>query len=218
MVLGEPWELRPVVNPEQFSKQSLFKFFDLERKKTCGMGFLSFQIYLFNLNDWIKRLKMKKYQGICCLALAILLLITVSCTQKKKPDGLPDLYSLTIKLTYDDGAPVQGADIRLNNTDKSLTQRWATGGKTDTQGNAVMRTHGEYPGAPTGNFKVIVNKEEIVYNNSDPPQITGRFNHIEKKYTTNQNTDLILEVKPDTKSAEFKVGKPVREAIAGPPG
>ena len=81
-----------------------------------------------------------------------------------------------------------------------------------------MQTHGEYPGAPTGNYKVIVTKEEIVYDNSDPPQISGRFNHIEKKYQTNQSTDLTLEVTPATKSVELKVGKAVREAIAGPPG
>lgn len=160
---------------------------------------------------------MKKYREICCLVLIAFLLTSVGCSKKKKPDGLPELYPLTIKLTYDDGTPAQDVDIRLSNTDKSLTQRWATGGKTDAQGNAVIRTYGEYSGAPTGNYKVVVNKEEIVYDNGNPPQITGRFNHIEKKFTTTQ-TELTLDVKPDTKSAELKIGKQVREAIAGPPG
>ena len=161
---------------------------------------------------------MKKYQGMYCLALAVLILTAVGCTQKKKPDGLPDLYPLTIKLVYDDGTAVEGASVQIISTDTSATQRWNTSGKTDAQGQAVMRTYGEYPGAPIGNYKVIANKEEITYDNSDPPQITGRFNRIEKKYNTIQGTDLTLEVKPDTKSVELNVGKAVREIMAGPPG
>ena len=75
------------------------------------------------------------------------------------------------------------------------------------------------PGAPTGNFKVIVNKEEIVYfDHVDPPQIKERYNHVERKYTMLPTTTLTVDVKPDTKSVELKVGKAVREAIAGPPG
>ena len=154
------------------------------------------------------------------MALGMLLLMAVGCAKKsKKPDGLPDLHPLSVKLVYDDGTPVEEASIQLSNTDKSLTQRWVSGGKTDNQGNAIIRTHGEFPGAPTGNFKVIVNKEEVITDDSSyPPRITARYNHVEKQYTTVQNTPLIVDVKPDTKSVELKVGKKVREAIAGPPG
>ena len=161
---------------------------------------------------------MKKYHGICCLTLVVLLLTAVSCSGKKKPEGLPELHPLTIKIVYDDGTPVEGATVQIISLDTSGAQRWNTGGKTDAQGQAAMRTHGEYPGAAAGNYKVVVDKEEVVYNNAEPPQITARFNHIEKKYTRISSTDLTLEVKPDTKSVELSVGKAVREAIAGPPG
>jgi len=81
-----------------------------------------------------------------------------------------------------------------------------------------MRTYGEYNGVPVGNYQVIVNKEENVYDNSVPPQIKESFNLIEKKYNAPHTTDLTVEVKPDTKSVELKVGKAVREAIARVPG
>ena len=159
---------------------------------------------------------MKNYQGIYCLALGILVLTIAGCTSKsRKPDNMPDLYPLTVKIVYDDGAPVADATVQL--VDK--TQSWVVGGKTDAQGNAIIQAQGEFPGAPAGNYKVVVNKMELVYGEETPDApapITGRFNHVEKKYTMIQSTDLTLEVKPDTKSAELKVGKAVREAIAGP--
>jgi len=163
---------------------------------------------------------MKRYQGICCLTLVTLLLVTAGCSGKKKPEGLPDLYPLTIKLVYDDGSPVEGATVQIISLDKSATQRWNTSGKTDAKGEAAMRTYGEYAGAPVGNYKVVVNNEEIVYDNGDPPQIKERYNHIERQYTSIQNSSLTLEVKPvkEKTVVELNVGKSVREAIAGPPG
>ena len=161
---------------------------------------------------------MKIYQGICCLLLVMFLLIPTGCNKKKKPEGLPDVWPLTIKLVYDDGTPVGGAVVQMINTDKTLGQRWNTGGKTNDKGEAVMITYGEYPGAPEGNFKVIVNKEENVFDNADPPQIKERYNLIERKYTLIQDTPLTLEVKKDTKVKELTVGKAVREALIGPPG
>ena len=158
---------------------------------------------------------MKKYRKFFCLTILLCLVTLVGCTPKaKKPPGMPDLYPLSIKVAYDDGTPVVDAMVRLVDTSHS----WVVGGTTDNQGNAIIRTQGEFPGAPAGNYKVVVSKVELVYGQGDPPPITDRFNLIEAKYTAIPTTDLTLEVKPDTKSAELSVGKPVREAIAGPPG
>lgn len=132
----------------------------------------------------------------------------------RKPEGLPDLYPLTLKIVYDDGTPVADALVQLVTKEHT----WAIGAKTDAQGNAVIRAQGEFPGAPIGNYKVVVNKVEVVYGEGDPPPITGRFNLIESKYTMVPSTTLTLEVKADTKSAELKVGQPVRDEVAGPPG
>ena len=79
---------------------------------------------------------------------------------------MPDLHPLTVKLVYDDGTPVDDASVQLSNTDKTLSQRWVSGGKTDNQGSAIIRTHGEFSGIPAGSFKVIVNKEEVITDES----------------------------------------------------
>jgi hypothetical protein len=129
---------------------------------------------------------------------------------------MPDLYPLTIKPVYDDGTAVEDALVQIISTNTSATQRWNTSGKTNAQGQAVMQTYGEYPGAPAGNYKVVVNKSEDIYDD-DRKQVKESFSYVEKKYTSIQSTNLTLEVKPEAQTIELKVGKAVREAVAGPP-
>jgi hypothetical protein len=145
----------------------------------------------------------------------VLILIS-GCSQKKKPDGLPELYPLTITITQNGNTPLAGASVRLISTDKQGTPRWNVSGITDNSGTAKIQTYGEFKGAPVGNYKIVISKEELVYDTSTPPKITERFHLVESKYTNVQQTPLSIDVKPDTGKATFDVGKSVREKIKLP--
>ncbi|MDR1142095.1 MAG: carboxypeptidase-like regulatory domain-containing protein [Planctomycetaceae bacterium] len=150
---------------------------------------------------------------ILCL---MVLMLFAGCSPKKKPDGLPKLYPLTIKITQDGNTPLANASVRLISTDQSGTTRWNVNGTTNTSGVTKLKTYGEYDGAPAGNYKVVVSKEEIVYDTSTPPQITGRFQLVERKYSSIQETPLMVDVNQDTEEITFDVGKSVREKMEVP--
>ncbi|MDR1384561.1 MAG: hypothetical protein LBJ67_12065 [Planctomycetaceae bacterium] len=152
-----------------------------------------------------------------CLLFGAMLTLLFGCDKVKKPDGLPELYPLSIKLTQEKDKPLVDASVRLMTTDKNATTRWSISGSTNAQGVAALKTHGEYSGAPTGTYKIVVTKEEIVYDKSNPPQIIGRFHLVESKYANIVTTPLTIEVKPDTKSIEFDLGKVVHEKMETPP-
>lgn len=90
--------------------------------------------------------------AVCALVAAI------GCGGKPKPDGMPELIPATIVVTQE-GAPLADATVTLVSADGSC--KWAVGGKTDAKGRAALNTHGDFSGAPEGNFKVGVSKVEI---------------------------------------------------------
>jgi hypothetical protein len=161
--------------------------------------------------------KTMTYYRVCCFLLSVMPALFSGCGGTPKPEGLPELYPLTIKLTQDGGKPLVDASVRLITMDANTTTRWNVSGSTNAQGIAVLKTHGEYPGVPVGKYKVVVTKEDLVYNQSTPPQIIGRFHLVESQYANIVTTPLTIEVKPDTKSAEFDLGQSVREKMETPP-
>lgn len=86
---------------------------------------------------------------------AVALAAVVGCGGPKKPADLPDLYPVKITVIQD-GQPLEGASIMLN--DPSLQVRFVMGGQTDAKGVAEIKTDGQFPGAPAGEFKVTVRK------------------------------------------------------------
>lgn len=84
-----------------------------------------------------------------------LLVLTAGCGEPR-PEGLPELYPVTLTITQD-GAPLADASVTLFPQDSALA-RWPSGGQTDASGNVQITTFAKYPGAPAGTFKVTVTK------------------------------------------------------------
>ena len=150
------------------------------------------------------------------LIIAAFSVILAGCGGEKKPDGLPPLTPLTVTITQA-GAALEKATVMFIETasDKGA-QKWSVSGVTNDKGEAIMKTHG-FPGAPIGSYKVVVSKEEIIYDNSTPPNVTERLNLVEKKYTSIRETDLKADVAEGMPTMTFDVGKAVREKMATPP-
>ncbi len=91
----------------------------------------------------------------CLILLALCASFLTACKKDSRPDGLPDLYPISIKILQE-GAPLEGASVTLVSGDAAL-MKWPTGGVTNAEGIAVMNTYG-FEGAPAGNFKVTVAK------------------------------------------------------------
>ena len=126
----------------------------------------------------------------------------------KKPDGLPKLFPMTITLMQD-GAPLADAVVTL--VPASGTMQWGSGGYSDAQGKAVIKTHGDFPGAPAGNYKVTVLKREIEKSGGE-----GNFTEyylVESLYEAAETTPLQVEVGSETKEAEFDVGQSIRKKV-----
>ena len=159
---------------------------------------------------------MKKQKLPIVLFLAAFTVIVAGCGGEKKPEGLPPLTPLTVTITQT-GTPLEKASVRFIETvsDKGA-QKWSVSGVTDDKGEAIMKTHG-FPGVPVGSYKVVVSKEEIVYDNGTPPNVTDRLNLVEKKYTNIRETDLKADIAEGTATITFDVGKAVREKMATPP-
>ena len=82
--------------------------------------------------------------------------LIVGCVGQKTPPDMPKLRPTTITITQE-GAPCADASVQLLKKD-DLTYKWLAGGKTDAMGKCVVKTQGQYNGAPEGDFTVVVYK------------------------------------------------------------
>ena len=83
--------------------------------------------------------------------------------------------------------------------------QWTVNGRTDAEGKATIVTHGQFPGAPAGKFKVCVTKVESVGEDaaepvgvmSAPLPTSGRPQvviHVDPVFGDSQKTPLEIEV------------------------
>jgi hypothetical protein len=91
------------------------------------------------------------------LPIAVLLAILVIGCNAKKPGDLPKLYPCTVKIVDKSGTPVEEASVIATRPES----KWASIGLTDTEGIAIMKTNGIYPGVPVGTYKIIVTKYDV---------------------------------------------------------
>ena len=167
-------------------------------------------------------------RAFAVMALAACALATaIGCQGKQKPDGMPELYKVKLIVTQD-GAPLPDAALTLVSSDGSCN--WAVGGKTDEKGVAELVTHGDYPGAPLGDFRVGVAKvsveirEDAVDDEGNPIKPTEeQLKHpetmdarlvrmtslIPDEYTNPQNSPLAITITEDVK--EIPIDVPKRE-------
>ena len=147
----------------------------------------------------------------------LLFLLLAGCGQPR-PDGLPNLYPVTLKFEQE-GTPCAEAIVSLM---PESDDPWAVGGITDTGGNVVLQTHGRYSGVPAGKYTITVTKTETELT-GPPPKDIGEaqacttYNLIDPVYSVPSSSTLALEVVAGENSfPPFSLGKKVREPVPTP--
>ena len=154
----------------------------------------------------------------------MLLILTFGCNSGQVPEGFPQLYSCSLKITQE-GEPLAGAIVTLHPQGTALA--WAVAGKTDVTGTAIVYTHGHHPGVPAGEYKVTVDKVETVV--PPVPEVlptdegelaklnkkleteTKSYRLVEPDYNTVDSTPLSLSVEQKKTKVSFDVGNKYRE-------
>ncbi|MCL2742621.1 MAG: hypothetical protein FWE67_02095 [Planctomycetaceae bacterium] len=162
----------------------------------------------------------KKY----IVLLLVSFLIISGCGGPDRPSDLPKLYPCTISVTQD-GKPLGDALVKLVSTEPNF--KWAVFAQIGTSGTGKVFTQGLYPGAPEGEYKVVVSKEEETSEKigSAAPQV-GEFGEIiaaptiltvhtlvEKQYADAETTPLSITISSKGNDKKFDCGKPVKEFL-----
>ena len=149
-----------------------------------------------------------------------ILLFSLFCgCGQPRPEGLPDLYPVTLKFTQE-GAPCADAFVTLIS---ESGVPWTVGGRTDAGGSVTLQTHGRYLGAPAGKYKITVTKTETEFTGPPPKemgdvQASNSYSLIDSIYTISATTTLVVEIGTGKNSfPPFDLGKKVRELMK-PPG
>ena len=168
---------------------------------------------------------MRVHSIFAAFAFAVSLAFAVGCGGQKTPPDMPKLQPTTIVITQE-GAPVEGASVQLVKPD-DLNYKWLAGGLTDAQGRCEIKTHGQYKGAPEGEFAVIVYKTTVAESETrkNVPQPTDAkeamawnekvaseevaTDEIDQKYKKADTTDLRVTVKSGKNEETFDVGPKV---------
>ena len=102
-------------------------------------------------------ISMKLY--VMILSLVLGLAVSLGCGTKLPP-GMPKLYPVTVTVTFDDGKPVDNANVTFRLTEPVLPQTWLHAGTTDAEGKVKLMTEGGYAGIPAGKYSVTIEKFE----------------------------------------------------------
>jgi hypothetical protein len=142
------------------------------------------------------------------------------CNRYARPNDLPQLYPTVITLTQE-GKPLENALVLLYSTDSNF--KWSVAAVSDRNGKATLLTHGKFPGAPVGEYKIVVTKTEpsdkdLLKPNSDyNPEVhvvrskITLFSFIEKQYTDITTTPLTIVIEKGKNVHNFDLGKAVYE-------
>ena len=144
---------------------------------------------------------------------ALVAVLVVGCSQQLRPDGFPPLYPATV-LVIQDGQPLGGAMISLYRADDS-PQKWGIFGITNSNGRAVLLTHGTHSGVPEGEYVVTVTKqEEVEISSRAESTVTESFTRVEEQYVDPKKSPLRIHIQKKGKNyEEIDVGKPVRISL-----
>ncbi len=166
-----------------------------------------------------------KFKKAVALAVAAAFVVggALGCSGKKRPENLPELYNVKVKVTQG-GAPL--ADASLNMIAADGSGGWSVGGKTDANGVASLTTHGDFKGAPAGTYKVGVVKTEFTVKEGavddegnpytptpdqlkNPALMDARFvditSTIPEEYANPQTSPLEATISADTKEISLDV-------------
>ncbi|MDR2705886.1 MAG: hypothetical protein LBC02_08935 [Planctomycetaceae bacterium] len=114
------------------------------------------------------------------------------------PEGLPKLYPCKVSVTFG-GEKIEGVTVSLVSKDPNF--KWKSGGKTDKNGVAELRTSFAYPGAPEGIFTIAFFKIK------DPPggntlEAMTPISLIPLKYSADQSKETV-EIKSGKNEFSF---------------
>ena len=155
-----------------------------------------------------------------------LLVVTLlsGCGGPTRPADLPPLHSCILTMTQD-GKPMGEATVSLESTDPAF--KWTVFAQLDASGTGKVFTQGLFPGAPEGEYKVVVTKEEVVSEQTGTtvvrqgefgeetitPTIETVFTLVEKEYTDAATTPLSITIGKKGNNQTLDCGKPVREML-----
>ncbi len=160
---------------------------------------------------------MNLFNRVVIVCLTTSLLGFAGCS-KPRPDGMPPLVKCAVTLKYSNGKPAEGVTVVLSPVASGL-EKWPSAGKTDSSGKAQIVTYGQYQGAPEGEYKVVLNKVEIVGESNSEDGSAGQTEPIEYyslvgvDFTNAETTPLSLTVGKKSVSETFDVGEETRELI-----
>lgn len=150
------------------------------------------------------------YRTLSCF---LCLFLTISgCSKTERPEGLPKLYPCIITITQDND-PVADAAIQLVG---DCSNQWPITGLTNASGTASMVTYGQFPGAPVGEYKIVVKKtvEEIITPASENKSGTSNiFSLVDVQYTKDDKTPLEIRIDAGKNRHALDVGKEVRVLV-----
>ena len=166
------------------------------------------------------------FRSFVCASFVSLLAVTLlsGCGGQNRPADMPALYPCTITVTQD-GKPLDGGIANLVSTDPLF--KWAVFAQLDASGTGKVYTQGLYPGAPAGEYKVLISKEETASEQIGPavirqgefgeetvtPTRLSVFSQVEKEYTHAETTPLRITIAKRGNDQTFDCGKPVKEML-----
>lgn len=160
-----------------------------------------------------------KSRSLAIVAVLCLCAVVAGCSKgPKKPADLPKLNPTTIVLTYDNGTPCPGAQVSLRLAQSTGGRTWNLAGVTDASGKLVLKTDGNWDGAPAGTYEVMVTKEEAEIEKGTEPgasdTVKSITRRVDSKYS-NPKTSGLTAVVEDGKSntIELKCGEEISEAV-----
>ena len=152
--------------------------------------------------------------------IVVCLCVFWGCSHENRPKDLPKLTPVTLTLTQD-GKPLEKAMVVLYAENPDIA-KWTVSGNTDTDGKAILVTHGQFRGVPVGKFKVCVTKVEDAGGSAEPDPHAGLVMagattsgrprlvyHVDPVYGDPQKTPLEVEIPAKDKGTlTLDVGKP----------
>jgi len=157
------------------------------------------------------------------VSLSAVLLLS-GCGGPNRPADLPPLYPCAVTVTQD-GQPLGEGSIILVSSAPSF--KWSVFAQLNASGTGKVFTQGLYPGAPEGEYKVVVSKEESVSEQVGPTIVRqGEFGEetitptrltvyslVEKNFVDAATTPLSITISKKGNNQTFDCGKPVRELL-----
>jgi hypothetical protein len=159
-------------------------------------------------------------QKICLFSCLSAIVLCVGCG-KKLPEGMPPLQPCTLVMLQD-GKPVEDVLVRLYPIDKSLS-KWTVGAVSQRNGEAVLKTLGQYDGAPVGKYKATAMKTLIQDAEGAREKLTEeqkaegvgvpqkKVIYVNPKYEFENTTDLVVEIRNGKNREEIDLGAPMKK-------